>query len=761
MKELIKIILAVIVCLPISGLGGRLYGLDRMEHFDQLPYLLEGTMVRQMSSRDRNGGNDDGHYKHYSSLYTEESGEMVIFDDMGPGCVYRFWCTFSMYTSTLANSDLKFYFDNEPVPRIHTTVGEFFNGIGAPFEFPLTGDFNTSSRGCYCYLPFPYRERLKITVEGDWLYYNITYHKFDSADGIETWTGNEDQSAVMAQWNAAGTDPKPASSNLVVSGNLSLDPGTSGVLFSETGGGVVQSIRINPLPSGEDILSNIRLQMSWDGGAPEVDVPIGDFFGSGRNEIEVSSLPIGMSVSNDWYCYFPMPYWESAEIEVVNNGSESLVSMPFEVQYLTNEYDRARAGYFHTCFHENAFVRDKTDFNFISEQGRGHVVGVSLFMECSGGLTYLEGDERAYVDGSLSPCIYGTGNEDYFNGGYYFGRGEFTLPYHGNPWKNHLSSPCRTQAYRFHLSDLIPFDTSIHFGIEHGIDNSSAGTYSSVTYYYMQEGSGKVLTADLDLRDSWAENVYTYVTPETGICEESVWHYEGDQDDIAISDQGYTLTNGITEFTTPVLDDSTGLLLRRRMDQGIGGQRADIYVDGTFAGVWYDGDYNFSAVNKRWLDSEFLIPSALLSGKRSVRISIVPESSVWNEYHYWTFCMKPLLIEVDSDNDRLPDAYELETFSSLDRVDGNLDTDEDGFSDWDEYICGTDPTDPASFFVVDSSHAFHSRIGRLYTLLQSTNLLSDEWVAVRSGIPGTGWDIAMPVQATNHNAYFRLQVDLP
>ncbi len=33
---------------------------------------------------------------------------------------------------------------------------------------------------------------------------------------------------------------------------------------------------------------------------------------------------------------------------------------------------------------------------------------------------FLEGDERVFVDGQESPHIYGTGTEDFYEGGFYF-----------------------------------------------------------------------------------------------------------------------------------------------------------------------------------------------------------------------------------------------------------------------------------------------------------------------------------------------------
>ncbi|MEN7973754.1 MAG: hypothetical protein ABFR47_07965 [Verrucomicrobiota bacterium] len=84
MKGLIKLML---LCVPFLSaqvsVADPLYGLERMERFDLLPYFLEGTQVRQVSSYDRHGGNDDGFNGTYSALYIDANGEHVMFDEIG------------------------------------------------------------------------------------------------------------------------------------------------------------------------------------------------------------------------------------------------------------------------------------------------------------------------------------------------------------------------------------------------------------------------------------------------------------------------------------------------------------------------------------------------------------------------------------------------------------------------------------------------------------------------------------------------------
>jgi hypothetical protein len=311
---MVPLLLVLSSLVPIQTMADRLYGLERMERFDLLPLLHEGTQVRQVSSHDRSGGNDDGFSGDYSALYIDENDEYVMFDEIGSGCLYRFWMTYGSTPTNYPDSRLRFYFDDETSPRLDLSISDFFDGVGAPLEFPMVGGFDKSSHGCYCYLPFPYRERLKITLSEKPYFYNMTYHRFESAEGVDSWTGDEDCNGVMELWSQSGDDPKSTLSNRIVSGNMPIATGATGTIFGVTGKGAIQSIKLDPSPATEEILSKVWIQMNWDGGALEVDVPLGDFFGSGKYEINMTSLPIGMKTSGDWYCFFPMPYWESAEI---------------------------------------------------------------------------------------------------------------------------------------------------------------------------------------------------------------------------------------------------------------------------------------------------------------------------------------------------------------------------------------------------------------------------------------------------------------
>jgi hypothetical protein len=420
-------------------------GAAAMARFDRLPCFKTGTTIHQVSTFDRGGGNADGSHFY---LYQQADG-FVVLDEVGPGTVYRIWAT----GNSGVVGRMRMYFDGEQ--KVDIPLEDFFSGSTDPFLFPLVGNDEVSSGGFYSYYPFSFEQSLRIEFTVVPQYYQITYHLYDTAEGVTTYTGQEDLSAVYGAWNNPSVDPKPAA-KVVSVGPFNLLPGHSKELLDVRGPGSIQSLSL------PEMSRNIRIQMYWDGQLG-VDIPASYLFGF--------SLLAGADPPM-FYNYFPMPYRQRATI-VLTNESDTAI----EARAVFGIGDMVCDSYFMAAHHQGRSVEGR-DFSLLDiDQWRGHIVGTILDISRFDDLSVLEGDEHIVIDGH--DVIQGTGTEDFFNGGWYYNRGAFALPVHGaTQVRGHIV------AYRLTLADAIPFEQSISFGMEHGGANDVNGDFESVVFFY-------------------------------------------------------------------------------------------------------------------------------------------------------------------------------------------------------------------------------------------------------------------------------------
>lgn len=758
---------AVPALLLAGGLSGPSAG--AWTRPEDLPLLPEGERIIQVSSHDRSGANDDGFTGACSALY-ETNGQYVLLDESGPGRIDRIWMT-----KITATNRIRFYVDGEDDPCIDTTLGSLFSGTNSLFPAPLAGDETVSSGGFYSYVPIAYSNGCRVTVTAKPYFYQMTAHRFPCAGSVQSWVPGQDWSGLADLWNQRGESP--FSDFTVVTGSVDLAVGASECLFSRTGDGCMGGLRIFPEDAGSYCLTNVWLSMRWDGAdTPQVQVPLGDFFGCRFSVSDVNALMFGMQTNGPWYCYFPMPFWDSAEIQLENRGTQDVSFIAYCVDLLPQRYDRETSGWFCADFRSRSVVSDRQDVSLLSTNGWGRIVGLNLGIANRGKdpLGYLEGDERIYLDGSRTPQVYGTGTEDFFNGGWYFNQGLFSLPLHGlsackHEWRSDWNVPPYitnnfTSAYRLFLGDSIPFYTQATFGIEHGYSNSQSADYMSTVFFYRHpDRSGFAQVAGISIGDSESETAADYQS-EGGERTFRTWKFEGDYDTVGLT---FTGRVGVVQsrFSVPLCSTNAGLLLRRTMDAGTGFQKGAVFVNGVFAGIWTSPDCNFSNVTPRWADSEYLIPAELTAGSSNVNIEVVSLGNNWNEYGWQVFAMEPTSPGADYDSDSLPDAWEVLYFTNILSGVSASDSDADGMDARAEYVAGTDPLDPQSVLNVrcrTNAIVFPSVSGRLYQVQFRAGLATGEWQTVQSGIVGTSEPVAYELPSDLSDCgYYRVMVSLP
>lgn len=598
-----------------------------------LPYLQPTARTMQFSSHDPTGGNDDG-FSPPNHLFLDEHGEFVIFDQFGPGCIYRLELIHTW--SVIAN--VRVYVDDLETPVLEGPLWLLFYSAFAPFTAPLVENMLTASGANFSYLPLCFAARARITFNVPPEFFNVTYVKYDADTTVQSYTGAEDDSSLRAAFRNVGVDPKPDVQSEVETGTVAVAPGETVEIMRHEGAGAVWRLYLSSEPFTQEVVQDLWLLAEWDGAAtPAVAAPLPEFFGSFLIDETPRTLLFGHDGAR-YFSYFPMPFWQSGVLKVENRGAAT-VNVSFEVQLAAEAYGRD-AGYFKAFYQDENPVAVGRDYHIAQRAGAaGKWLGLTHTLRGALGKWYLEGDERFYIDGSASPAVYGTGTEDYYNGGWYFQNGPYTRPLCGNAYNRDYPDYAEHGAYRLHLGDAVHYLSAVRLGIEHGADNSApTDYYSSVSYFYERNTPLLVETDFLDVSDAASEAAHGYTAVHSTPTGELVSYYEGEDDEVSVADSGRA-TTGESVFLVALDSGNQGVVLRRRYDQTQGGQRATVLVDGVAVGVWYNPEH--SAV-LRWAEDDFVLPPSVTAGKTSIEITIRVEGDVpWSEFAYWIFSIAP------------------------------------------------------------------------------------------------------------------------
>ncbi len=394
--------------------------------------------------------------------------------------------------------------------------------------------------------------------------------------------------------------------------------------------------------------TGVWIMARWDAQpAAAVAAPLGLFFGLPFGVQECRSVMIGyLTNASEYYCWFPMPFAQQAEVLLINTGTETYTDVWSEIRHSQWDADADTYGLFHATYRTAGFTNDGSDYLFLETSGCGALVGVTHWMRGPLFRGYLEGDERFYIDGKRTPDVYGTGTEDYYNGGWYFNRGPFALPLHGNP--DHVAPEGEdwTACYRLHLADRVPFRSHLRAAIEHGWENNIEGTYASVAYWYGRPQPLMTKIDQLDIGAAADEAAHAYQ------CGTDAWvsvvsgAYEGEFDLEVIVDTG-RVQRSFSQMTFSNDASAAALLVRRRSDYAHSNQMAHVLVNGRDAGVWYLAGSNNStnhadpSVLIRWRDDEFVVPAELCgTGPEFTLTLLATNSSAWSEFCYEVYAIR-------------------------------------------------------------------------------------------------------------------------
>ena len=619
-------------------------GWDTYRRLDLLPDLASGSHTKQFSSFGRNGSNDDGFVGRYSCLRTNGPG-CVLAEDRGPGEIQSIWFTRDNGTVT-ATGNIRVVLDGVTV--LDANLQSVVNGdLGAPFTWPLVTNADQTSGGVTIKVPMPYRDSMLVTTTNNPLFYHVGHRELADATGVTRFNPADPATDVVNKLRQAGRlDPKPAQPGATTTtATVSPGAGATATLASLSGPAAITGLRLR-VPDGaatEANLNGLRLRLTFDG-RTTVDSPVGEFFGAPLGERDVRSLMFGVDpAAGGWYsAWWMMPYASSATVSLVNTTGATIAGIQAEIthapdaKWATELGATGGAGHFTTQSRRGATTPAR-DWLMADQPGRGRFVGVTQVVhnQIPGGNErgYLEGDERSYVDGALSPAFHGTGTEDYYESGWYFNRGEYTGVFTGNTGHRVRTGSCAVECdsmYRLQIGDAIPYTSGLRFGIEHGPQNDYQVDESSTAFLYTRPTVASRTTDTIVAGDAASRSAHGYT--ESGAASQygltSV--YEGDDDGESVTGQ-VRATAGAVSFRLAVDPGNQGVRLRRASDQNAGYQSATVTVDGAAAGTWVQPLGN---TVQRWLDDELTLPAALTAGKSTITVRLAPSGPQWTAARY-------------------------------------------------------------------------------------------------------------------------------
>lgn len=677
-------------------------GLDAYRMWDRWAYQRIGARAYMRSTYDRSGGNEGADASHF--LYQLADDFNVTLDVEGPGVLY-----FARYNHW-HGSPWHYEVDGEdfivretatadPVHAKQTLTETVFIPESL-FPNPLVWTWSTTKGADLMWVPIPFEQSFRMaysrTRYGTGYY---IYHQYvggaDLSQPIRTWDRTPPDPAVLDLLRRAGTDIAPTAESAegkrlgVVerSGALRLPAGaTADVVELNDAPAVIRALQLSVPQTAALQMSKLRLRATWDGRpSPSIDAPVPLFFGAGTlynrddREYLVKGLPMNIRFDGGRVhlaCYFPMPFFRSARIELVNDGG-AIPDIQWAVRWLPYKDPANHVGYFHATYQDHPTPERGKDLVLLDttrvEGGgdwSGQFVGTSFIFSHNAVLNTLEGDPRFFFDDSQSPQAYGTGTEEWGGGGDYWGGRTMTLPLAGHPVgapNNKAAAPedAIESAYRFLLADLMPFGKNARIQLEHGGTNQSTEHYKTVTYWYGLPAPSLVKTDELKIADAASEQAHAYHSPEASPPQEVTSRFEWGPDSFkneefypAHTDHG-RVTQGTSEFTLKLRPDNLGVMLRRKLDYSYPNQRAEVFIadassaSGDFsqadwqpAGVWYlagsntcvysnprsnplrpedelgPTEHNVQTSNRRFREDEFLVPRPLTQGRAAIRVRV-------------------------------------------------------------------------------------------------------------------------------------------
>lgn len=603
-----------------------------------LSYLEIGDRVQSESAAEPDGSD---HVVH----------ERTLFHQYGPGILTSMRMQQGLAAPWTLTADGKSY-----------TFGP--GDLGQPSGFipyPLSLNPSQSEGSSISYDSVPYQGQIELTATGrnanfDGIYRQLPYgYQFPASDAFNP--GDAATHAVETLLNSAGTDIAPSGLQSA-SGSVTLGQtaGTPTALTTINGADQIRALTISVPYADSVALGNATLQITFDGQpAPAVNTPIkylagdgaGVYMPSGRQLVQglLAGITSDGSTYTNFNFYYPMPFGTSAQIAIVpGSDSAGLGPVSWSAQYEPFTAPANWWGYFHANYTAYPNPPAGQDMTFLDYRGSGKLVGTVVNFGSIGPV--LEGDPEIYLDNIKTPQIVYTGTEEWGLGGNYWnGDIQTSLPLGGLP--SSASNPPGSDVegaalYRFLIGDSIPFSSRIIVRWQHGGGDNSPTAESAAMMWYGTSRQTAVRTADLLVAKHSSAVSHGYSAPgQTLLPLTSAFEYQIGAPTVTGTVSQLKTSATFKMSLSPAND---GAFLRRTFDSCVAGQKARIYVNGHYAGTWFDqgvSSADFGGTKRCWRDEDYPLPAKDTAGQKSITITITRDGpgATWtaSEYQLYSF----------------------------------------------------------------------------------------------------------------------------
>jgi len=488
----IFLLLFVIACkqnkeITISTLLKEMVDREQITYFPESNYrcLQASSYNRESVSPDKPGwfADSDG----IGFIRTEENNgqtEWVIMEDEGPGVITKIWAVCFYYgLNDTIGANIKIYLDGSPDPVINTNFFALVKGqdfVKAPFA-------DKSTRAGNLYFPIPFAKSCKITMDKKSFYNIINYRKYPEGTSVRTFTMREfEKTANLRSEVAQKLVSMPIAKGKLIQKKQVLQKNESMELSLPEGNNAVKYLKFK-ITSTDNLPQALRSTIligDFDG-EQTVWAPLGDFFNNVGKIQEYDMWERSVKEDSTMICRWLMPYKKTGIIKLKNICNEP-VELTVNVQ--TDDYkwtENSMHFYASWRMDEPTPTFPLFDWNFLSAEGKGVVVGDQWTVLNPSEGCWGEGDEKIYVDEDFErnfPSHFGTGTEDYY--GWAGGivptpDDQFSKPFLGNIIVGDPHSKGYNVCTRTRVLDAIPFKEKIKFDIE-----SSCGIRQR--YHYLQ-----------------------------------------------------------------------------------------------------------------------------------------------------------------------------------------------------------------------------------------------------------------------------------